>query len=185
MPKSGVKQKTGQKVKVKTRSPFENTNIPKHAQSDDDMDDETSSDEDDVPEKDEAEKKLERLLFGDDAGFHGALKSQGHDSMALTVQTDDSASGEEEGEGDDKGLEDMADADVRGDFALVEYLGALADYSLYSFSSLTPGLRLSRPISPMPPRHYQMAKRKVRMHLQSGRIATTSASTSPWPASSD
>ncbi|KAI9926640.1 hypothetical protein ASPWEDRAFT_46345 [Aspergillus wentii DTO 134E9] len=112
MPKSGVKQKTGQKVKVKTRSPFENTNIPKHAQSDDDMDDETSSDEDDVPEKDEAEKKLERLLFGDDAGFHGALKSQGHDSMALTVQTDDSASGEEEGEGDDKGLEDMADADL-------------------------------------------------------------------------
>jgi U3 small nucleolar RNA-associated protein 18 len=37
------------------------------------MGDETSSDEDDVPEKDEAEKKLERMLFGDDEGFMGAL----------------------------------------------------------------------------------------------------------------
>lgn len=82
-----------------------------------DMDDETSSDESDIPEADEAERKLERMIFGDDEGFMGALKSQQDraDAMALTLKSDaESESGDEEAaDGEEVGLEDMADADVR------------------------------------------------------------------------
>ena len=122
MPKTGVKQKKAQKVKTSTRSPFENAStIPKHIQEDSDveMDGERSGEEDEAPEKDEAEKKLERMLFGDDEGFQGALRSQqDRGMMALTTQSDDESAGEGEGEGedddgDDKGLEGVDDADVR------------------------------------------------------------------------
>lgn len=120
MPKTGVKQKKAQKVKTSTRSPFENASaIPKHIQDDSDveMDGEPSAEEDKAPEKDEAEKKLERMLFGDDEGFQGALRSQQDRGMlALTTQSDDESAAGEEGEdddGDDKGLEGVDDADVR------------------------------------------------------------------------
>ena len=103
MPKTGVKQKKAQKVKTSTRSPFENAStIPKHIQEDSDveMDGERSGEEDEAPEKDEAEKKLERMLFGDDEGFQGALRSQqDRGMMALTTQSDDESAGEGEGEG--------------------------------------------------------------------------------------
>lgn len=119
MPKTGVKQKKAQKVKTSTRSPFENAStIPKHIQDDSDveMDGEPSGEEDEAPEKDEAEKKLERMLFGDDEGFQGALRSQqDRGMMALATQSDEESAGGEEGEddGDDKGLEGVDDADVR------------------------------------------------------------------------
>lgn len=101
-----------------TRSPFEPTNMQHHAEDEDiDMDDETSSDESDIPEADEDERKLERMLFGDDEGFMGALKSQQDraNAMALTLKSDDeSENGNEEPADEEEGrLEDMADADVR------------------------------------------------------------------------
>jgi U3 small nucleolar RNA-associated protein 18 len=89
-----------------------------HVDEDIDMDDETSSDEESVPEADESEKKLERMLFGDDAGFMGALKSQQEraDAMQLTLYSDEE-SGAEEGEGEDEGdMDNVADADVCGPF---------------------------------------------------------------------
>ena len=121
MPKTGVKQKKAQKVKTSTRSPFESTStIPKHIQDDNDsdveMDGEASENEEKTREKDEAEKKLERMLFGDDEGFQGALRSQqDRGLMALTTQSDDESAGEEEGgdDADDIGLEGVDDADVR------------------------------------------------------------------------
>lgn len=82
MPKSAVKQKKPQKVKANARSPFESANIPVQNAGDDDSDVEMDSasggekELEDVPEKDEAEKKLERMLFGDDQGFQGALRDQ-------------------------------------------------------------------------------------------------------------
>lgn len=66
-----------------------------------------------APEKDETEEKLERLLFGDDAGFHEALKSHRTPGAMDLVLRDDSD--EEEGEGEDEGgLDDVSDADVSG-----------------------------------------------------------------------
>lgn len=79
------------------------------------MDDETSSDEEELPEKDEAELKLERMLFGDDEGFMGALKNQQEraDAMQLTLQSDEeSGSGDDGEEAYEENVEDMADADV-------------------------------------------------------------------------
>lgn len=113
MPNVGLKEKS---KRTTTRSPFENTTADIRPQdSDVEMDDETSSDEEDVPEKDEAEKKLERMLFGDDEGFMGALKNQQdrEAGMALTLHSDDESDvseDAEEGEGQD--LAALADSDV-------------------------------------------------------------------------
>lgn len=107
----------GQKSKrANTRLPVKNiTKQPAASDEDIDMDDDVESDEEDVPEKDEAEKKLERMLFGDDEGFMGALKSQqeGTDAMQLTLHSDQSESAGEEVDGQDEDdMENMADADV-------------------------------------------------------------------------
>lgn len=68
--------------------------------------------EEKVAEKDETEKKLESLLFGDGDEFQSALKS-GKDlnSLALTNISDESAD-EAEGDQEEQNLEDIADADV-------------------------------------------------------------------------
>ena len=112
MPNAGLKEKS---KRTTNRSPFENNaaNV-RPEDSDVEMDDETSSDEEDVPEKDEAEKKLERMLFGDDEGFMGALKNQQdrEAGMALTLNSDDSDAGEDSEEGEAQDLADMADSDV-------------------------------------------------------------------------
>jgi U3 small nucleolar RNA-associated protein 18 len=112
MPNAGLKEKS---KRTTTRSPFENS-TPKVGPEDSDveMDDETSSDEEDVPEKDEAEKKLERMLFGDDEGFMGALKNQQdrEAGMALTLNSDDSDAGEDFEEVEAQDLAGMADSDV-------------------------------------------------------------------------
>lgn len=114
MPAAGLKEKT---KRTATRSPFEDT-ITKHAASNEDidMDEDAESDAKDVPEKDETEKKLERMLFGDDEGFMGALKSQQEraDAMQLTLHSDEeSESANEVSQGEDgEDMENMADADV-------------------------------------------------------------------------
>ena len=115
MPNVGLKKKS---KRTTARSPFENTTANlRPVDSDIEMDDETSSDEDDVPEKDEAEKKLERMLFGDDEGFMGALKDQQarEAGMALTLHSDDESNdGEDQEEGEGQDLAALADSDVCG-----------------------------------------------------------------------
>ncbi|RJE25948.1 hypothetical protein PHISCL_01717 [Aspergillus sclerotialis] len=103
MPKAGVKQKATHRVKS-SRSPFEKTDLSNRLQENEDVDmDRPSQDEEEVPEKDEAEKKLEKLLFGDDQGFHDALRDhQDREMMALS----------EENEEEDRDLGDVADADL-------------------------------------------------------------------------
>lgn len=108
----------GQKSKrANTRFPVENTTKQPAASDDDmDMDEDAESNKEGVPEKDEAEEKLERMLFGDEEGFMGALKSQQKraDAMQLTLHSDDeseSAGEEIEGQHEDD-MENMADADV-------------------------------------------------------------------------
>ncbi|KAL6235384.1 hypothetical protein BDW75DRAFT_230347 [Aspergillus navahoensis] len=68
--------------------------------------------EEQVLEKDETERKLESLLFGDGDGFQSALKTgQGLNSLALTTVSDESADEAEEGQGDED-LDEMDDADL-------------------------------------------------------------------------
>jgi U3 small nucleolar RNA-associated protein 18 len=113
MPTTGLKEKT---KRTTTRSPLENNTANLRPEdSDIEMDEDTSSDEEDIPEKDEAELKLERMLFGDDEGFMGALKKQQdrEAGMALTLQSDDeSAAGESADEDEGEDLAAMADSDV-------------------------------------------------------------------------
>lgn len=72
---------------------------------------ESDSDED-IPEKDEVEERLEKLLFGDDDGFRAALKSHGgqqHSTDLVMLSDKEDGEGEDE---DDQNLDDVADADV-------------------------------------------------------------------------
>ncbi|CEJ62064.1 hypothetical protein PMG11_10577 [Penicillium brasilianum] len=111
MSRAGLKTKT---KRVSAQSPYENTTAQIHADEDIEMDDETSSDEESVPEKGEDELKLERMLFGDDDGFMGALKAQQEreGAMQLTLHSDaESASADEEAD-DETDLNNMADADL-------------------------------------------------------------------------
>ncbi|KAJ5668765.1 hypothetical protein N7462_009835 [Penicillium macrosclerotiorum] len=113
MPNVGLKTKT---KRTAARSPFEATTMhPRPADEDIEMDDETSSDEDDVLEKDEAEEKLERLLFGDDEGFMNALRNQQEraNAMQLALHSDaENGSAEEEDDDEDGGMGSMADEDL-------------------------------------------------------------------------
>ncbi|GFF86224.1 probable U3 small nucleolar RNA-associated protein 18 [Aspergillus udagawae] len=119
MPKTTVtvKEMTRQKTTANSRSPFENGASSKPVDESDASDVEMEVDgaeTEKVREKDEAEKKLERMLFGDDEGFVGALKSQDRDIMTLMAKSDEEGSSEE-GEGDDfddRDLSDVADADL-------------------------------------------------------------------------
>lgn len=128
MPKTSVKTKT--KTKAHARSPFEpghGSSKPVADDSDVEMGDESGNGPGDKSkdkkkdekkrEKDDAEKKLERMLFGDDEGFQGALTAQrGNGLTALVAQSDedisDDAENEDGDEDDDEGLENVADADV-------------------------------------------------------------------------
>lgn len=108
MPKTSVKTKT--KTKAHARSPFEpghGSSKPVADDSDVEMGDESGNGPGDKSkdkkkdekkrEKDDAEKKLERMLFGDDEGFQGALTAQrGNGLTALVAQSDEDISDDAE-----------------------------------------------------------------------------------------
>ncbi|KAG2414231.1 hypothetical protein HFD88_003422 [Aspergillus terreus] len=107
MPKTAVKQKSRQKP-----NPFQKAGL---VRPEDDVDMQNTAEN--VREKDEAEEKLERLLFGDDDGFTGALKSQNARGLvALGRESDESdADDDHDSEEDDvegKDLDDVDDADL-------------------------------------------------------------------------
>ncbi|OJD10732.1 hypothetical protein AJ78_08334, partial [Emergomyces pasteurianus Ep9510] len=109
-----------QKVRLKQQNRPSTTSLQKgagffvdtHGTSDDDGLSHDASSEDEQMPKDETEEKLERLLFGDTAGFHDALKE--HDVEGMELVRRDSGSEDEEGtgEGEDGGLEAVDDADL-------------------------------------------------------------------------
>lgn len=116
MPKPGLKQKS---KRTTAKSSFDNAPMPSRpADNDVEMDDETSSDEESIPDKDDAERKLERMLFGDEGGFMGALKSQQEraDAMQLTLHSDEESDASGPGENgedmDEEDMANMADSDV-------------------------------------------------------------------------
>lgn len=157
-PSIAAKRKSGNtaaKAASRTKSAFETSLQSKHTQDDTDSGSESGVDMDEgedidvavntnaarqqnrpttskvIPEKDETEKKLESLLFGDDDGFHVALKEtqqQERGMMGLVSQQSgdaDDASGNEEQAGfgdDDDDLANVADADVGGLSPCVDFL---------------------------------------------------------------
>ena len=150
-----------------------------------DNDTEQDADEEVVREKDDTEKKLERMLFGDDEGFQGALKSQqDRGLMAWGAMSDDESDGEgEEGEasdGEEKELGDVDDSDVccLGPFFCDIWL--MLDVSS---SSSTPERAPSLPISPIPT--HPTKKAKMKAYLRRGTTATTRTFPSLWRATSD
>lgn len=70
-----------------------------------------SVDGDNLMEKDKTEVELEKLLFGDDAGFYKSLQPHGQGSAPLTAPAGQSQHVEQD-RLDQKGLEDIDDADV-------------------------------------------------------------------------
>jgi U3 small nucleolar RNA-associated protein 18 len=72
------------------------------------------------PEKDDTEKALEKLLFGDDDGFYAALKQHRRPlefegavvRVGEETDNDDIIGGGEEEGGDDEDMEEVADNDV-------------------------------------------------------------------------
>lgn len=60
------------------------------------------------PERDETERELERLVFGDSAGFREGLDDAAHDDEPLEQEDDE----EEDGEGQPSGMEGLDDAAV-------------------------------------------------------------------------
>ncbi|OJD27821.1 hypothetical protein ACJ73_00771 [Blastomyces percursus] len=81
------------------------------ASEDDDLVDDASSEDEPTP-KDETEEKLERLLFGDAAGFHDALREHEVEGMELVTRDSGSEDGEGGGEEKEGGLEHVDDADL-------------------------------------------------------------------------
>ena len=169
MPSNGViKQKSKRNPKTKTKSFFENAHTHKskarhgknqdiavrdHDLSQEEDDDEMGErseeqhdqQEDDIPrEKDDTEKQLEKLIFGDDQGFHEALRDQHDRGLELgefeLQSSDEELAGERIGAGaiekggnkdsddDDRALEDVPDSDVRF------YLPTCTLYALPFFS---------------------------------------------------
>ena len=72
----------------------------------------SGSNSDDPMEKDETELELEKLVFGDDTGFHERLKSH-RQELGVRGQSRTAQSKQEEPDGlEEEGLEDIDDADV-------------------------------------------------------------------------
>ncbi len=80
------------------KSPFERTNSPSG-----------SSDGDEALEKDETEQKLEKLIFGDEAGFLDSLRSYDTGNELLRRSASDEFEEEQE---ETENLEGVADEDV-------------------------------------------------------------------------
>ncbi|PYI19788.1 WD40 repeat-like protein [Aspergillus violaceofuscus CBS 115571] len=130
MPKSTVKEKTRQKSEDASSRLVYEEGKPIRAQNEEDDDitsSEGSDNESDVPEKDEAELKLEQILFGDDDGFLGALKTQNERGLVLADQSDEEMGDDDDSENDDEeqDLSKLADSDL---FFLDSGPGPVSDY---------------------------------------------------------
>lgn len=182
MPKTTVtvKEKTRQKT-ANSRSPFENGASSKPVDESDASDVEIEADgveTEKIREKDEVEKKLERMLFGDDEGFVGALKSQDRDLMALMAKSDEENGSEEDecDDFDDRDLSDVADADVRSSFprwscACANRIPYSSSSSILALHRLLLSFQRLRRRGPTP-RKTQKRRRRI---ARCGMIATMSA----------
>lgn len=70
-------------------------------------------DSDDPMEKNETEVELEKLVFGDDAGFLEGLRSHGQEVSQLDLGQLEESKDVDTDDVEDEGLEGIADADVK------------------------------------------------------------------------
>ena len=80
---------------------------------DDFSDVEDRLDSDDPMEKDETEVELEKLVFGDDAGFLEGIKSHRQEGARLDFEQLEEGEDVDADVGEDEALEGIADADVK------------------------------------------------------------------------
>ena len=64
-------------------------------------------------EKDETERELEKLVFGDDAGFNDGLKFLGQKSYASAGQSKDLVRPNSNQDAEEEDIEGVQDSDVR------------------------------------------------------------------------
>jgi hypothetical protein len=136
-----------------------------------------AEDSDEIPEKDETEERLEKLLFGDDAGFLEGLKPRATDQK-LTVRTD--LAGKDAGVGEDEDLTAIADENV-GLRSMMED-GEADEFSSdsYFFSILV--RILYRMTGSMGAPFLMM---RIRTENRHGLTVTMIGCTSPWPPTRD
>lgn len=135
-------------------------------------------DSDEPMEKDETEIELEKLVFGDDSGFHEGLKSYKDASNHLRDLVDGDKQQVQDGleEGILEGLDDsdVCKVDSSSEFAFAQHT------SSYSSSTLIRPVRMSQTFCPT-----QNQGKARRCHPTAtprhGLIATTNVSSSPWP----
>lgn len=102
-------------TRLRSRKPAKNAEAiqqPTPPNRDESSDGEDHFDSDDPMEKDETEVELEKLVFGDDAGFLEGLRSHGQEiarSDFSELEESEDVKGDDR---EDEGLEGFADADV-------------------------------------------------------------------------
>ncbi len=170
----------------KSRTPLRKPNAvqkPLPAAQDEISDDFHGLGGDDAMEKDEIEVELEKLVFGDDAGFHEDLKSY----HAGVFTTEHEANAEDQQDtaqvsDEDQGLEDVDDADVRTLIMLfTPSKKILTQNGASSFSSILHRQRLLIQIwySHKPPRTMRGTLLTM-VKLQPGSIARMSVLSCLW-----
>ena len=104
-------------TRFRSRKPVKNAETiqqPAPPTQDDSSDAEDHLESDDPMEKDQTEVELEKLVFGDDAGFLEGLKSHRQEVARLDVdQLEEVGEGKDTSADEDEGLEGIADADVK------------------------------------------------------------------------
>lgn len=103
-------------TRLRSRKPAETaaaTQQPAPLTQDDFTDVEENLDKDDSMEKDETEVELEKLVFGDDAGFLKGLQSHGHGVSRLDLGQLEESNDVDTDDAEDNGLEGIADTDVK------------------------------------------------------------------------
>ena len=105
---SSVSLMAPNKIKKARKGPVK-PSIPKQADFEGFDSDRSANENHDVLEKDETEQWLEKIIFGDEAGFLDALKPQGTSRELARIQSKEVVHGELAGE---ENLEEVADEDV-------------------------------------------------------------------------
>lgn len=103
-------------TRLRSRKPAKTaaaTQQPTPPTQDDFSDVKENLDNDDPTEKDQTEVELEKLVFGDDAGFLEGLQSHGQEVPRLDLGQLEESTNVGTDDGEDDGLEGIADADVK------------------------------------------------------------------------
>ena len=146
------------------------------------IDDFEGLDSDEPMEKDEVEMKLEKMVFGDKAGFHEGLKSHRDASTDLRDLVDGDRQQAQDGLGEGN-LEGLDDTDVCKVQLPIGLAFAQRPSSCFSSTPLRP-LCMSQTFYPNRIQT-KTRRRQTAATPRHGLIATTNVLSSPWPPTLD